>query len=124
MTSESLPISDVWTSDHAEPGRNGAQLYSEVREVDARRRRFRHGPMTRGRSKARRKFFECHINYTAMSKRRVQTSEVSLDGEGMRTIGAIVARPVLSSHVEGVAPVGLSSQRDDCSNNQRLRSTI
>src|SRR3970040_2223554 len=67
--------SDVWTSDHAEPGRNGAQLYSEVREVDARRRRFRHGPMTRGRSKARRKFFECHINYTAMSKRRVQTSE-------------------------------------------------
>src|SRR3990172_13148651 len=79
MTSESLPISDVWTSDHAEPGRNGAQLYSEVREVDARRRRFRHGPMTRGRSKARRKFFECHINYTAMSKRRVQTSEVKPD---------------------------------------------
>src|SRR3989304_1742664 len=69
--------SDVWTSDHAEPGRNGAQLYSEVREVDARRRRFRHGPMTRGRSKARRKFFECHINYTAMSKRRVQTSETA-----------------------------------------------
>src|SRR3990172_12540591 len=80
MTSESLPISDVWTSDHAEPGRNGAQLYSEVREVDARRRRFRHGPMTRGRSKARRKFFECHINYTAMSKRRVQTSEVAAIG--------------------------------------------
>src|SRR3990170_1561275 len=93
--------SDVWTSDHAEPGRNGAQLYSEVREVDARRRRFRHGPMTRGRSKARRKFFECHINYTAMSKRRVQTSESASwavsTSTSRRRSPSVIARATCSS---------------------------